>query len=222
MKIYLLLLFLLLNPFILFSKTTNSQHTLPSIFAIVYSIGSVASVRGGAPQHSVPTLWINLEWNIPINIKKYYIYTQFRSSFFISNPADPFSNLLPIIHMENFKLGFLFGFGGLVADWRTDNNTGSYITVNGGFVFEGSYYSRSLSSKFIPISSSLLESFYHIGFEINSRYHFILDKHQILSFGLTVGYFFNPIAGDPFYLGLQKEIVFFHMLNYNFSIGLHF
>ena len=225
MKTSLLLLLLLLNPFTLFSNSTNATKnpsSIPSFFSIVYTIGTISSVGGGAPNHSVPTLWINLEGNIPVGVKNFYIYTQFRTSFFISNPSYPFSSLLPIIHMESLKMGFLFGFGGIVGDWRTTDNTGSYITLNGGFVFEGAYYNRYLESIFIPIDSSLLENFYHIGFEINSRYHFVLGKHQIFSLGLTLGYLFNPVAGDPFYLGLQKNIVFFHMLNFSLSIGHHF
>lgn len=225
MKISLLLIFLLLTPLFLFSNTldiTKKQSSIPSFFSIVSSVGSVSSVGGGVPRHTVPTLWLNLEGSIPVGVKNFYIYTQFRNSFFIGKSSDPFSSLLPIIHMESFKMGFLFGFGGVVGDWRTPNNQGSYITFNSGFVFEGAYHNTHLKSRFTPTKSSLLETFYNIGFEINSRYHHSFGKYRIISLGLTLGYLYSPIAGDPFYLGLQRNVVYFHMLNYGVSFGYHF
>ena len=225
MKKSLLFLFLLLNPFVLFSNTLNITKipsSIPSFFSIVTTMGGVSSVGGGAPKHTTPTLWINLEASIPIGVKNFYIYTQFRNSFFISKSTDPFSSLLPIIHMENFKMGFLLGFGGVVGDWRNTEKKGSYITFNSGFVFEGAYHNTHFVSKFTPAKSSLLENFYHIGLEINSRYHHSFGKYKTLSLGFTMGYLYSPIAGDPFYLGLQRNIVYFHMINYGLSLGYHF
>ena len=222
MKTYILLLFLLLNSFPLFSKTIKKPATTPYFFSIVSTIGGVSSISGGAPNHTSPTLWLNLEWAIPVGVKNFYLYTQFRNSFFIGKSSDPFSSLLPIIHMENFKMGFLLGFGGVVGDWRNTEKKGSYITFNSGFVFEGSYHNGHVDSQFIPIESSLLESFYNIGFEINSRYQYSFGKYQTLSVGFTMGYLYNPISGDPFYLGLHKNIVSFHMLYYGISFAYNF
>ncbi len=203
-------------------KSIKKQPSISPYFAIVSTMGSVSSVGGGAPNHSVPTLWINLEGIIPVGIKNFYLYTQFRTSFFIGKSTEPFSSLLPIIHMESLKMGFLFGVGGIVGDWRNTDKKGSYVTVNGGFVFEGAYHNALFVSKFTPTKSSLLENFYHIGFEVNSRYHYSFGKYKTMSVGFTVGYLYSPIAGDPFYLGLQRNIVYFHMLNYGFSLGYHF
>ena len=222
MKKYILLLFLLLNLSPLLAKTIKTPATTPYYFSIVTTIGGVSSIGGGAPKHSSPTVWVNLEWAIPVGVKNFYIYTQFRNSFFIGKSLDPFSSLLPVIHMENFKMGFLLGFGGVVGDWRNPENKGSYITFNSGFVFEGSYHNGHLKSKFIPIESNLLENFYNIGIEINSRYHYSFGKYRDISLGFTMGYLYSPISGDPFYLGLQKNIVSFHMLNYGVSFGYHF
>ncbi|MGL5956693.1 MAG: hypothetical protein ACRC0X_08910 [Brevinema sp.] len=196
---------------------SQTDKQLPPPYISIYTIfGGVSTLpNSGSPHHTLPTMWLILDGRIPIGYNKIYLYAQFRSSFFLGESKIPISVILPVIHMESTKLGFLLGLGGILHDWRT-NDIGWHVALNGGIVFEG-----AVNNPFISLQSTT-ERFFNIGVEINTIFYYNFKKHIGLNLGFHLGYLYSPFSGDPFYLGLQNQVTFFHMMNYGLSFGIQF
>ncbi|MGL4676257.1 MAG: hypothetical protein ACRCWI_01145 [Brevinema sp.] len=200
-------------------QAQNQKKLIPPYFSIYTIFGGVSTLaNGGSPCHTVPTMWLIFEGHIPIGYQNLYLYTQFRSSFFIGQSNSIISAILPIIHMESTKLGVLLGVGGIVYDQRK-NNIGWYISLNGGIVFEGAVRKFPTSN---PLNPDIPERFLNIGTEINTIFYYNFKKYFGLNIGFHWGYTYSPFSGDSFYLGLPNQIVFFHMMSYGISFGMNF
>lgn len=188
-------------------------HPYLSLFTIISGISTLSG--GGSPDYTVATSTWVLSGRIPIYQKKIYLYAQLRASFFLGQSSFPLSTVLPIIQMENSKLGGLFGLGGIVGDWRV-NQLGWQIALNGGFVFEG-----GIANSFIPFKGATAQ-FIAFGPEINVMSHYSFHKFFTLNIGFHLGYRFNPFSGDPFYLDRMENSTYFHTIEYGFSVGIAF
>lgn len=193
----------------------------PPYFSIYSVFGGISTLpNSGAPRHSTPNTWLIFDGYIPVGHDKLYIYTQFRTSFYMGESSFPVSAILPIMHMENTKLGMLIGLGGIIKDWRIDD-VGWHFRVNGGFVLEG-----GVSNNFIELDFDMMEvladRFINIGLEANTIFYYNIKKHFAVNIGFHLGYQYSPYNGDSFYYGSQRTYVPFHYMTYGGSFGLSF
>ncbi len=190
----------------------------------IFNIFGASTVlpNSGSPDYTTSNAWIILAGYIPVNHDKLYIYTQFRTSFYMGESSYPLSTIQPIMHLENTKIGFLFGLGGIVKDWR-QNDIGWHIRLNGGFVFEG-----GVANAFIEIDEDrfrvLYDRFFNLGAEVDTIFYYNVKKHIAVNLGIHIGYQFSPYSGDVFYIeGVnQRSYVYFHYMTYGISAGISF
>lgn len=192
-------------------------HPYLSFFTILG--GSSSLLGGGSPNNTVPTsTWI-LSGRIPVYKDNFYLYLQLRASFFLGKSSFPLSTVLPIIQMENAKIGTLIGVGGIVADWRTEG-VGWHIAINGGLVLEGGVSNNFISFSDIP--NGKIYQFFAFGPEINIMTHYSIHRYFSLNIGFHLGYRLNPFSGDPFYQDKTTNSTYFHTMNYGISFGIAF
>jgi len=230
MKKILILIYLLL-----ISSYTYPEY-LPPYTSILTRWGGISSI-GHNIQNTTPTFWSIIEIMSPVQFEAVYFYSQLRISTPLAYTKDPISSLLPIINMENFRLGGMIGIGIYLYDERIfttlknkmrgyryiDAGIGWSVVLNLGPVVEGGIFNKNIKNITFPKEANLLvDRFLNIGAEINFRARYNFHKYAAAVIGFDFGYLYALHSGDPFYEGLKKTFISYHTLYYGVTIGFSF